>query len=246
MLPTSVLQARALTRVFGSGESRVEALGGVDLCVQPGEFLAIMGPSGSGKSTLLHLLGGVDAPTSGQVLLEDVDLATLTDERRTLMRRRRIGFIFQSFNLLPTLTAEENVSLPLELDGVGSGDARKRARAALGLVGVEHRLGHLPGAMSGGEQQRVAIARALVIEPALLLADEPTGNLDSANGRQVTTLLRRLVDERGQTIVMVTHDSGVAGHADRLVLLRDGLVESDNEQTPMSFSGRMFLGERRR
>jgi putative ABC transport system ATP-binding protein len=228
-----VLEARVLTKTYGGGEFRVEALRGVDLKVEQGEFLAIMGPSGSGKSTLLRLLGGVDGPSSGQVLLEGVDLAGLTDDQRTIIRRKRIGFIFQSFNLLPTLSAEENVALPLELDGVASADAQRRAVAALELVGVAHRRTHLPSTLSGGEQQRTAIARALVIEPALLLADEPTGNLDSANGRQVTALLRRLVDERQHTIVMVTHDRNVAAHADRLICLRDGLVESDNEQTPL-------------
>jgi len=229
----SVLETRALTKTYGGGELRVEALRGVDLKVEQGEFLAIMGPSGSGKSTLLHLLGGVDAPSSGQVLLVGVDLAALSDDERTIIRRKRIGFIFQSFNLLPTLSAEENVSLPLELDGVRSGEARRRAIASLELVAMSHRRTHLPSTLSGGEQQRVAIARALAIEPALLLADEPTGNLDSANGRQVTALLRRLVNERQQTIVMVTHDQAVAAQADRLVCLRDGLVESDNEQTPV-------------
>ena len=228
-----VLESRALMKTYGSGEFHVDALRGVDLKVEQGEFLAIMGPSGSGKSTLLHLLGGVDAPTSGQVLLEGTDLAMLTDDQRTIMRRKRIGFIFQSFNLLPTLTAEENVALPLELDGVSTGEAVRRAQTALEMVGTMHRRTHLPSTMSGGEQQRVAIARALVIEPALLLADEPTGNLDSTNGRQVTALLRSLVNERRHTIVMVTHDRGVAAHADRLVCLRDGLVETDNEQTPV-------------
>ena len=174
----TVLEARALRKTYGEGELRVEALHGVDLRVEKGELLAIMGPSGSGKSTLLHLLGGVDAPTVGQVLLEQVDLATLSDDQRTIIRRRRIGFIFQSFNLLPTLTAEENVSLSLELDGVSTGEARRRALASLGLVGMAHRKTHLPSMLSGGEQQRVAIARALVIEPAIVLADEPTGNLD--------------------------------------------------------------------
>ena len=222
----------ALTKTYGEGELRVEALRGVDLRVEKGELLAIMGPSGSGKSTLLHLLGGVAAPTSGQVLLEGVDLATLSDDRRTVIRRQRIGFIFQSFNLLPTLTAEENVSLSLELDGVSTGEARRRALASLELVGMAHRKTHLPSMLSGGEQQRVAIARALVIEPAMVLADEPTGNLDSANGRQVTALLRRLGSERRQTIVMVTHDPNVAAQADRLVCLRDGRVESDKGQVP--------------
>lgn len=232
----AVLETRALMKTYGAGDNHVDALRGVDMTVQQGELLAIMGPSGSGKSTLLHLLGGVDTPTSGQVLLEGRDLAGLSDDGRTLIRRKRIGFIFQSFNLLPTLTAEENVSLPLELDGVPAAQARLRAAASLELVGMLHRRGHLPGTLSGGEQQRAAIARALAIEPAVLLADEPTGNLDSTNGRQVISLLRKLVAERRQTIVMVTHDHGVAAHADRLVCLRDGLIESDNEQTPIDHS----------
>jgi putative ABC transport system ATP-binding protein len=240
-----LLEARALAKTYGTGDLRVEALRGVDLTVQQGEFLAIMGPSGSGKSTLLHLLGGVDGPTSGQVLLEGDDLGSMTDDQRTLVRRRRLGFIFQSFNLLPTLSAEENVSLPLELDGVPVGRARQRAMAALESVEIAERRTHLPSEMSGGEQQRVAIARALVIEPALLLADEPTGNLDSAHGQQVITLLRELVNGRGQTIVMVTHDSGVAAFAERLVRLRDGWIESDNVQKPVAGDGGNLLVEGR-
>jgi putative ABC transport system ATP-binding protein len=228
-----VLETRALKKTYGSGDLCVEALRGIDLKVQQGEFLTIMGPSGSGKSTLLHLLGGVDRPSSGQVLLEGADLTTLDDDQRTILRHRRIGFIFQSFNLLPTLSAEENVSLPLELGGTPTPAAMARAEVVLEMVGLLPRRRHLPSKLSGGEQQRAAIARALAIEPALLLADEPTGNLDTANGAQVTTLLRRLADQR-QTIVMVTHDRNVAAHADRLVCLRDGLIESDNAQTPPS------------
>jgi putative ABC transport system ATP-binding protein len=189
-----------------------------------------MGPSGSGKSTLLHILGGVESPTGGSVLLEQTDLASLNDDQRTLLRRKRMGFIFQSFNLLPTFTAEENVALPLDLGGTSAKQARRRAREALGMVGMAHRREHLPSALSGGEQQRVAIARSLVVEPALLLADEPTGNLDSANGQQVTALLRKLVDQQNQTIVMVTHDVNVAAQADRLVRLRDGVVDIDGKQ----------------
>jgi putative ABC transport system ATP-binding protein len=221
-----VLETRAVRKAFGSEEAKVEALRGVDLQIAAGEFVAIMGRSGSGKSTLLSMLGGVDLPTSGQILLEGKDLATMSDDERTLMRRQRIGFIFQSFNLLPILTAEENVALPLELDGVPSEEARTRAAAMLDAVGTLARRHHLPSAMSGGEQQRVAIARALVIEPALLLADEPTGNLDSANGERVTQLLRSLVDDRGQTLVIVTHDPAMADHADRVIHLSDGLVDS--------------------
>jgi putative ABC transport system ATP-binding protein len=233
-----VIETRRLTKTYGQGEAVVEALRGVDLGVPQREFLAIMGPSGSGKSTLLHLLGGVDVPSSGAVLFEGDDLASLDDDRRTLIRRQRLGFIFQSFNLLPAFTAEENVSLPLELAAVAPAEARRQAHECLKLVGMYHRRTHVPGSLSGGEQQRVAIARALVTEPAVLLADEPTGNLDSGNGQQVTALLRRLADERGQTIVMVTHDADVAAHADRLVLLRDGLIEDEIKQTPAkSFPG---------
>jgi putative ABC transport system ATP-binding protein len=223
-----VLETRNVTKSFGEGEARVDAVRNVDLAVEAGTMLAIMGRSGSGKSTLLYMLGGIEMPTSGEVLLEGIDLASLGDDERTLMRRRRIGFIFQSFNLLPTFTAIENVALPLLLDGLPSNEANRRARDKLDLVELGHRANHLPSAMSGGEQQRTAIARALAIEPAFLLADEPTGNLDSASGRNVLGLLRRLIDEGGQTIVMVTHDPGVAAQSDRLVRMRDGMLESDS------------------
>lgn len=222
-----VLETRAVRKSFGEGEAAVEALRGVDLGVQKGEMLAIMGRSGSGKSTLLTMLGGIDVPTSGQVLLDGTDLATMTDDERTLKRRQQIGFIFQQFNLLPILTAEENVSLPLELDGIPAGEARKRAAAKLELVGLGNRRSHIPGKMSGGEQQRVAIARALAIEPTFLLADEPTGNLDSSNSKRVMSLLRSLVDEHHQTIVLVTHDPAVAALADRVIHLLDGQVERE-------------------
>ncbi|MGO9110303.1 MAG: ABC transporter ATP-binding protein [Thermoguttaceae bacterium] len=240
-----LLETRALKKTYGSGELCVEALRGIDLKVEHGEFLAIMGPSGSGKSTLLYMLGGVDCATSGQVLLEGSDLTVMSDDQRTILRRQRIGFIFQSFNLLPTLSAEENVALPLELGGTPTGEAQSRATVVLEMVGMLRRRRHLPSMLSGGEQQRVAIARALAIEPALLLADEPTGNLDTANGRQVTTLLRQLVDEQRQTIVMVTHDPNVAAHADRLICLRDGLIASDNEQTPVPHTHELVAAKNR-
>jgi putative ABC transport system ATP-binding protein len=196
----------------------------VDLVVEAGEFLAVMGASGSGKSTLLHLMGGLARPTGGSVRVDGVALESLDDDRLTLLRRRRVGVVFQSFNLLGVLTALENVALPLAVDGVPRARAEERALAALERVGVAGRAAHVPSALSGGEQQRVALARALVADPVLLLADEPTGNLDSVNGAQVMRLLRGLADERGRTIVMVTHDAGDAAVADRVVRLADGLV----------------------
>jgi len=229
-----ILEASGLCRSYGEGEARVDALRGVDVRVERGEFVAIMGPSGCGKSTMLQLLGGLETPTSGHVYIEDLDLATLNDDQRTLLRRRRVGFVFQAFNLLPTLTAAENVRLPLALDGVRPAEAAERAEVALASVGMTHRKNNLPSQVSGGEQQRIAIARALVIRPVLLLADEPTGNLDSENGLKVTKLLRGLVDDEGQTIVMVTHDASVAAQADRIIHLRDGLVERETcgDETP--------------
>ena len=225
-----VIETIGLSKTYGKGEASVQALRGVDLAVRQGELLAIMGPSGSGKSTLLYLLGDIEQPSLGKILLEGSDMAILDDDQRTLIRRRRIGFIFQSFNLLPAFTAAENVAIPLLLDGIPVAQRRRRAEAMLALVGMSHRHDHLPTTLSGGEQQRVAIARALVIEPAILLADEPTGNLDTANGQQVTALLRKLATEQRQTIVMVTHDPSVAAHADRIVHLRDGLIENEDKR----------------
>jgi putative ABC transport system ATP-binding protein len=221
----NIIEAVDVKKSFFIGELHVDAVRGIDLAVRQGEMLAIVGPSGSGKSTLLNLLGAIETPTSGHVMLEGVDMATLNDTERTLLRRRRIGFIFQAFNLLPTLTAIENVALPLELDGIRESEARERAFGALELVDLGHRHDHVPSMMSGGEQQRVAVARALVIQPAIVLADEPTGNLDSVNSAQVMRLLRDLVDSRGHTVIIVTHDSEVAEQADRTVHVRDGLLE---------------------
>ena len=223
-----VIETHDLRKSYGADELCVHALRGIHLRVPKGEFLAIMGPSGSGKSTLLHILGGVEVPTEGHVLLEGTDLASLSDDARTLIRRERMGFIFQSFNLLPAFTAEENVALPLELGGVSAAEARQRAALMLEKVSIYHRRTHVPSQLSGGEQQRVAITRALVMDPALLLADEPTGNLDSTNGQQIIQLMRRLVDEQKQTVVMVTHDEGVALLADRIVRLRDGQVDLES------------------
>jgi putative ABC transport system ATP-binding protein len=220
-----VLAARGLSKVFDAA-SPVQALRGVDLTLARGEMVAVMGRSGSGKSTLLHLLAGLDRPTAGTVVVGGVDLASLDEDGQARLRRRRLGMVFQSFHLLDTLTAEENVALPLAIARRPAAKARRRAAEALAAVGLAHRLRHRPDQLSGGEQQRVAVARALVIEPLALLADEPTGNLDSAHGGAILDLLRRLVDERGQALLLVTHDAGHAARADRRLVLRDGrLVE---------------------
>jgi putative ABC transport system ATP-binding protein len=235
----NVLEAVDVTKSFADGEVSVQAVRGINLQVKQGELLGIVGPSGSGKSTLLNLLGAIETPSTGKVLLEGNDMATLNDTERTLLRRRRIGFIFQSFNLIPTLTALENVALPLELDGVSESEAQKRASERLDHVGLGQRMSHLPSMMSGGEQQRVAVARALAIEPALVLADEPTGNLDSVSSAQVMRLLRDLVSSGGQTVVLVTHDKDVAAQADRVVHVRDGRIENEVKQ-PSAVSRRPY------
>ncbi len=228
----ALLEAHQVTKSYGRDEASVQVLRGISTQVESGEFVAIMGPSGSGKSTLLTMLGGIESPTSGQVLLESINLTELSEDERTKLRRRRIGFVFQSFNLLPNLSALENVALPMQLDGVASSAAYQRAQHALEQVEMTHRLNHLPSAMSGGEQQRVAIARALAIRPALFLMDEPTGNLDSRQSTRIAALMRSLVDDMGQTIVMVTHDAVIASIASRLVSIRDG--EIDRDGTPQS------------
>jgi putative ABC transport system ATP-binding protein len=237
------LEARSLTRVFTGGPTPVEALRDLDLVVRPGEFVAVMGPSGSGKSTLLHLAAGLDAPTSGEVSVGGQALATLDDDQLTLLRRRKLGIVFQAFNLIDVLSAEENVALPLLIDGVCEGESIRRARESLERVGLKGREGHLPSQLSGGEQQRVAIARAVVVKPLLMLADEPTGNLDSTTGEQILTLLRSLVDESGQTLLLVTHDARHAARADRLLRLRDGRVIEDQRLPPSSRSLGQLLGE---
>jgi len=220
-----ILLAEQLEKTFGGGSTAgVTAVRGVDLAVEEGEFVAITGASGSGKSTLLHMLGGITRPSAGRVLLEGVDLATLDDDALAEIRRRRIGFVFQRYNLLPELSLAENVALPLVLDGVSEARCRDAARQALEAVGMAHRADHRPDTLSGGEQQRGAVARALVTDPAILLADEPTGALDSVNSANVLELLQRLVRDRHQTVILVTHDAGIAAAAGRIVRMKDGLI----------------------
>ncbi len=227
-----LLEVQKLRKNFNRGLSTVEALRGVDLSVGKGEFLSIMGPSGSGKSTLLHLIGGLDAPTSGEIILGDVSIKNMNDEALSEFRRRKLGFVFQFFNLLPTLSALENVALPRLLDGETIKEVEPKARALLEKMGLGSRMGHRPDQLSGGEMQRVAIARALVTDPILILADEPTGNLDSKTGESVLTLLSEMARDHGQTIIMVTHDANAASFGTRLVKLRDGSVESDTPVAP--------------
>jgi len=220
-----IVTAKDVRRRFGEGAAAVDALDGVDIEFERGRFSAIMGPSGSGKSTLMHILAGLDRPTGGSVVLDGTELAGLDDKELTTLRRDKLGFVFQFFNLLPVLTAEENITLPLSIAG------RKPDGEWLGRlirnIGLEDRRTHRPSELSGGQQQRVAIARALVSRPAVVFADEPTGNLDTKAGEEVLGLLRQAVDEFGQTVVMVTHDPEAASYADRLVVLRDGHVVHD-------------------
>jgi putative ABC transport system ATP-binding protein len=218
----AAVSGTGLTRRYGDGDAAVDALRGVDIDVPRGEFIAVMGPSGSGKSTLMHLLAGLDVPTGGAVHIDGVDLAGLSDDQLAKLRRTRVGFIFQSFNLVPTLSAEENVVLPLQL--AGERIDTTWLELVLDRVGLSARREHKPSELSGGQQQRVAVARALVTGPAVLFADEPTGNLDSRSSADVLALLRDAVDADGQTIVMVTHDPRAAAIADRVVFLADGSV----------------------
>jgi putative ABC transport system ATP-binding protein len=211
-----------LYKVYGSGDAEVVALGGVTVDFQAGRFTAIMGPSGSGKSTLLHCMAGLDAPTSGRVFIGDVDLTTLSEKQLTLLRREKVGFVFQAYNLVPTLTAAENITLPLDI--AGHKPDRGWFDTVVDAVGLRSRLGHRPNELSGGQQQRVAGARALVSKPDIVYADEPTGNLDSKSGAELLSFLRSAVDDHGQTIVMVTHDPSAASFADRVVFLSDGHV----------------------
>jgi len=220
-----IVTAAGLTRSYGSGEATVHALAGVDVGFPEGAFAAIMGPSGSGKSTLMHLLAGLDRPTSGSVVLAGTELGGLKDKELTALRRDKVGFVFQSFNLLPVLSAEENILLPLSI--AGRRPDQEWVDLLIDTIGLRDRLGHRPAELSGGQQQRVAVARALASRPAVVFADEPTGNLDSKSSTEVMELLRRCVDEFGQTIVMVTHDPRAAAYADRLVELEDGRIVRD-------------------
>jgi putative ABC transport system ATP-binding protein len=224
-----MIQVRGLTKTIASGSRRVEILKGIDLDVPKAQFIAIVGPSGSGKSTLLGLLAGLDTPTAGSIRLAGEEIAGLEEDRLAVLRGRTIGFVFQSYHLIPTLTAEENVLLPLELVGDGSGGPT-RARELLDRVGLLDRRDHYPVQLSGGEQQRVALARAFMLHPPLLMADEPTGNLDSANGHMVLEMLAALNREEGTTMVLVTHDAELTSSADRVITLRDGCIVSDESR----------------
>ena len=238
------VRARALAKVYGTGEATVRALDGVDVDFAAGAFTAIMGPSGSGKSTLMHLLAGLDSASSGTAFLGETEITSLDDGALTRLRRDRVGFVFQSFNLLPMFTAEQNILLPLELAGLPrDATARAAAKAAsrewfdvlVATLGLTDRLTHRPAELSGGQQQRVAIARALIARPDVVFADEPTGNLDSRSGAEVLSFLRRSVRELGRTVIMVTHDPAAAAYADRVVLLADGAIAGDiTNPTPES------------
>ena len=231
--PAPAVRARGLKKVYGEGAAAVHALAGVDVDFQAGAFTAIMGPSGSGKSTLMHLLAGLDSATSGTVHLGETALTSLGDDALTLLRRERIGFVFQSFNLLPMFTAEQNILLPLEL--AGAKVDREWFDQLVDTLALRERLSHRPGELSGGQQQRVAIARALIARPEVVFADEPTGNLDSRSGAEVLSFLRRSVRELGRTVIMVTHDPTAAAYADRVVLIADGRIAGTIEDpTPES------------
>jgi putative ABC transport system ATP-binding protein len=227
-----IVEARAVVKTYDSGSVRVQALRGIDLSLRRGEMASIMGPSGCGKTTLLNCLSGLDAVDGGDVLIEGVPLSAMSDRERTDYRARRMGFVFQYYNLMPVLTAVENVELPLLVTRVAAAEARRRAFEALELVGIPQRARHLPEQLSGGERQRVTIARALVNEPAIVWADEPTGDLDSANAEEITALLRRLNLERGLTLLIVTHDPAVGAATDRIIRMVDGGIVGEDAERP--------------
>ena len=222
---SSIVRLQGVSKIYGSGDAQVRALDDVSVGFGAGEFTAIMGPSGSGKSTMMHILAGLDAPTSGHVFVEDTDITALKDTALTKLRRDRIGFVFQSFNLVPTLDARSNILLPMRL--AGKTPDKDWFDLIVNSLGIADRLNHRPSEMSGGQQQRVAVARALMSRPAVIVADEPTGNLDSHSTTEVMDLLRRAVDDLGQSVIMVTHDTGTAAYADRVLVCRDGRIVSD-------------------
>ncbi len=220
-----ILIANNLTKIYGKDDTAVTAVNHIDLTIQKGEFTAIVGASGSGKSTLLHLLGGVDTPTEGQVIIDGENIYDLKDEKRSILRRRKIGFIFQTYNLIPVLTVKENIVMPVLLDGNKVDD--KEVDDLIELLGLTERKNHLPNQLSGGQQQRVAIGRAVINKPAIIIADEPTGNLDKKNSEEIMALLTKAVKETGQTLVLVTHEMDIAAMADRIIHLEDGSIVSD-------------------
>ena len=222
---SSIVRLQGVSKIYGNGDAQVRALDDVSVGFGAGEFTAIMGPSGSGKSTMMHILAGLDAPTSGHVFVEDTDITALKDTALTKLRRDRIGFVFQSFNLVPTLDARSNILLPMRL--AGKTPDKDWFDLIVNSLGIADRLNHRPSEMSGGQQQRVAVARALMSRPAVIVADEPTGNLDSHSTTEVMDLLRRAVDELGQSVIMVTHDTSTAAYADRVLVCRDGRIVSD-------------------
>ena len=237
-----VARVQNLTKTYGSGDNRVDALRDVTIGIRRGQFTAIMGPSGSGKSTLMHIMAGLDSPTGGRVWLGDTDITELGDSQLTLLRRRRVGFVFQSFNLVPTLDIAGNVHLPFELDGrKPSSQEREWIDTLVDSLGLRGRLTHRPHELSGGQQQRVAIARALATRPDLVFADEPTGNLDSRSGREVLSLLAAASAQYGQSIAMVTHDPIAASYADRILFLADGRVVEDRERSTAEEISRYML-----
>ena len=220
-----ILEVKNLSKVYGKGETMVKALDNVSFSVEQGEFVAIIGPSGSGKSTLLHILGGVDTPTNGSVIINNTDISTLNETALAIFRRRQIGLIYQFYNLIPILTVEENITLPLLLDG--RKPDKRLIESLVNRLGLSKRLTHLPNQLSGGQQQRVSIGRALVNNPALMLADEPTGNLDSENSKEIISLLRKLNKANNQTVIIITHDEKIALSADRIISVQDGKIIGD-------------------
>lgn len=223
----AIIEVKDLTKIYGNGDNAVRALNSITLSIDEGKFVAVMGPSGCGKSTLLHLVGGLDRPTSGSVMIEGKDIAKMKDDQLTELRRRKMGFIFQFFNLIPVLDAAENAALPLILDGVKQDRAKVKAMEWLEKNKLGDRSTHRPDELSGGQQQRVAISRAMVSNPVIILADEPTGNLDTRSGDEIAATLRSLVSDWGRTVLMVTHDPRIAAYADRIVFLKDGKVVDD-------------------